>query len=139
MAYIKFFRTNRNDRSLESRREATDLGVVGEQMATRYLEDQGYVILERNYRYGKHEVDVIALDHGTLVIVEVKTRADDLLADPEDAVDHRKRGFIVRVANQYISSHHRTEDVRFDIISIVKHDDQPAIRHIKDAFNVMNY
>ena len=103
------------------------------------MEDKGYVILERNYRYGKHEVDIIALDHGILVIVEVKTRGDDGLTDPEDAVDHRKRGFIIRVANQYIHSHRRTEEVRFDIISIVMRDGQPDIRHIKDAFNVMNY
>lgn len=139
MAYVKFFRTNNCNRTVESRQEAKDLGVEGEQMAVRWLEERGYVIIERNYRYGKHEVDLIALDGGTLAVVEVKTRGDDFFTDPEDAVDHAKRGFIIRVANQYIRSHHRTEEVRFDIVSIVMRDGQPNIRHIKDAFNVMNY
>lgn len=139
MAKVKFIRNYSNSRTLESRQEAKGLGVEGEQISTRWLEDKEYVILERNYRYGKHEVDIIALDHGTLVVVEVKTRGNDVFADPEDAVDHRKRGFIIKVANQYVLSHHRTEELRFDILSIVMRDGQPDIRHIKDAFNVMNY
>ena len=139
MANVKFFRTNATPRTLESRQEAKGLGAVGEQLATCWLVDHGYAILEKNYRRGNHELDIIAMDGGELVVVEVKTRSDTLFGAPEDAVDHRKRQILVRMANQYIRSHRWQGTTRFDILSIVTRDGQPDIHHIKDAFNVMNY
>ena len=124
---------------MESRQEATELGATGEQMAARYLEDKGYVILGHNYRNRHKEVDIIALDGGTLVFVEVKTRTTDYFMQPEEAVDHQKRRNIIRVANQYIRNHKRTEPARFDVIAIVKNDNENRIKHIENAFNVMNY
>ena len=76
-------------------------------MATKYLVDQGYVILDRNYRKGHQEADIIALDNDELVIVEVKTRSGDTWFAPEEAVDHRKRRNLIRVANNYILKHQR--------------------------------
>ena len=138
MAYANFFFA-RKDRSLESRQEAKELGVTGEQIATRYLVDKGFVILENNYHNRHKEVDLIALDQGELVFVEVKTRSTDYFMQPEEAVDHQKRQNLIRVANQYIRYHKRTEPVRFDIIAIVKNDKGTRINHIKNAFNVFNY
>lgn len=139
MALLKFKFAAPKERSVESRQEAKEFGVVGEQMATRYLEDQGYVILDRNYRRGHKEVDIIALDHGELAVVEVKTRTTDTFLAPEQAVDHRKRQNIIRVANDYVRRNHRTEPVRFDIIAIVGSGADAEIRHTKNAFNIMNY
>ena len=139
MAYMKFRFAARGERSVESRRESQAYGETGEQMASRYLEDQGYVILDRHYRRGHQEVDIIALDHGELAIVEVKTRTDENVFSPEQAVDHRKRQNIIRVANDYVRSHGRTEPLRFDIIAIVGHGADAEIRHTRNAFNVMNY
>ena len=124
---------------MESRQEAKEFGVLGEQMATRYLEDQGYVILDRNYRKGHKEVDIIALDHGEIAVVEVKTRATDTFLAPEQAVDHRKRQNIIRVADNYVRRNHRSEPIRYDIITIVGSGTDAQIRHIKNAFNVMNF
>ena len=124
MAYIKVRLSTPKPRSLESRQEAKEFGVTGEQMAARYLEDQGYVILDRNYRRGHKEVDIIALDHGELAVIEVKTR---------------KRQNIIRVANNYVRRYHRTEPLRFDIIAIVGTGANAEIRHTKNAFNVFNY
>lgn len=124
---------------MESRQEAKEFGVLGEQMATRYLEDQGYVILDRNYRKGHKEVDIIALDHGEIAVVEVKTRATDTFLAPEQAVDHRKRQNIIRVADNYVRRNHRSEPIRYDIITIVGSGTDAHIRHIKNAFNVMNF
>ena len=124
---------------MESRQEAKELGVTGEQIATRYLVDKGFVILENNYHNRHKEVDLIALDQGELVFVEVKTRSTDYFMQPEEAVDHQKRQNLIRVANQYIRYHKRTEPVRFDIIAIVKNDKGTRINHIKNAFNVFNY
>ena len=124
---------------MESRQEAKELGETGEQMAARYLEEQGCVILERHYRKDHKEVDIIALDHGELAVIEVKTRTNEDYFTAEQAVDHRKRQNIIRVANNYVRRHRRTEPLRFDIIAIVGSGATAEIRHTKDAFNVMNY
>lgn len=139
MAYVKFRFAAPKERSLESRQAAKEYGVTGEQMASRYLEDQGYVILDRNYRRGHKEVDIIALDHGELAVIEVKTRASEDYFTAEQAVDHHKRQNIIRVANNYVRRYHRTEPLRFDIIAIVGHGSDAEIRHTKNAFNVMNF
>lgn len=139
MAYLKFRFAPAKERSLEDRQEAKVYGVTGEQMATRYLEDQGCIILDRNYRRGHKEVDIIALDHGELAVIEVKTRTSEDVLAAEQAVDHRKRQNIIRVANDYVRRHRRTEPLRFDIIAIVGSGAQAEIRHTKNAFNVMNY
>ena len=113
------------------------LGSDGEQMAAQYLSDIGYTIVERNYRAGKNEIDIIALDGDEMVIVEVKTRTSEALVDAEEAVNHRKRQALIHAADQYMTSHERTEQVRFDIIAIVAHQPQPELRHLKNAFNIM--
>lgn len=139
MAIVKFRFAPPKERSVESRQEAKEFGVTGEQMAARYLEDQGYVILDRNYRRGHKEVDIIALDHGELAVIEVKTRANEDYFTAEQAVDHRKRQNIIRVANNYVRRYHRTEPLRFDIIAIVGTGANAEIRHTKNAFNVFSY
>lgn len=139
MSYVKFRFAAPKERSLESRQEAKEFGVMGEQMAARYLEDNGYVILDRNYRRGHQEVDIIALDHGELAVIEVKTRTSEEYFTAEQAVDHRKRQNIICVANNYVRRYHRTEPLRFDIIAIVGHGADAEVRHTKNAFNVMNY
>lgn len=139
MALLKFRFAASKERSVESRQESKEFGVLGEQMATRYLEDQGYVILDRNYRRGHKEVDIIALDHGELAVIEVKTRTKEDYFTAEQAVDHRKRQNIIRVADNYVRRYHRTEPLRFDIIAIVGSGKDAEIRHTKSAFNVMNY
>lgn len=139
MAIVKFRFAPPKERSVESRQEAKELGETGEQMAARYLEEQGCVILDRHYRKDHKEVDIIALDHGELAVVEVKTRTNENLFAAEQAVDHHKRQNIIRVANNYVRSHHRTEPLRFDIIAIVGSGATAEIRHTKNAFNVLNY
>ena len=139
MAYVKFRFAPAKERSVESRQEAKELGETGEQIAARYLEEQGCVILDRHYRKEHKEVDIIALDHGELAVVEVKTRTSEGVFAAEQAVDHRKRQNIIRVANNYVRRYHRTEPLRFDIIAIVGSGANAEIRHTKDAFNVFNY
>jgi len=139
MAQVKFRFAPPAERSPESRRQALEFGETGEQIASRYLEEQGCVVLERHYRSAHKELDIIVLDHGEIAVVEVKTRSDDALVSPEEAVDHRKRQNIIRVANNYVRRHRRSEPLRFDIIAIVKNDKGTRINHIKNAFNVFNY
>ena len=139
MALLKFPVHLENSRTREDRQEAKSFGEQGEQMAARYLEDLGYVIVDRNYRKGHQEADIIALDHGELVFIEVKTRSNDAFFSPENAVNHQKRLNIIKVANGYAQKHQRKEPVRFDIVAIVLNDNGTEIKHIKDAYNVMAF
>lgn len=116
-----------------------EFGQTGEQMAARFLTDLGYIILEHNYRRGHLEIDLIALDGDELVIVEVKSRAYDSIFQPEEAVDHKKRQALIRLANEYVKNHNRRENVRFDIVSIVSNTNGTEIRHLKNAYNVMSF
>jgi len=116
-----------------------EFGKIGEQMTARYLTDKGYIILEHNYRRGHLEIDLIALDGDELVIVEVKSRAYDNILQPEAAVDHKKRQALIRLANEYVKSHNRKENVRFDIITVVSKEGGAEIKHLKNAYNVMSF
>lgn len=120
--------------------EHNDLGVWGEDCAASYLEEQGYVIAERDWSVGKRDLDIIALsdDRQFLVIVEVKTRRDDELTEPEEAVDAAKIRNLAVAANAYVKMNEVDLPIRFDIISIVgKGKDDKRIEHIVDAFNPM--
>lgn len=139
MALLKFHTQRTDDRTREERRKALEFGQTGEQMAARFLTDLGYIILEHNYRRGHLEIDLIALDGDELVIVEVKSRAYDSILQPEEAVDHKKRQALIRLANEYVKNHNRRENVRFDIVSIVSNTNGTEIRHLKNAYNVMSF
>ena len=139
MAQLRFRFARNDNRTADERRKALAFGKMGEEMAARYLEDQGYIIVERNYRKGHLEIDLIALDEDEIVVVEVKTRSHDVILDPEDAVGHKKRLALIRLANQYARSHGRTENIRLDIVAIVSNADNTEIKHIKNAFNVMRF
>lgn len=139
MALLKFPTHHENPRTQDERRESLEFGKMGEQMAAKYLVDQGYIILEHNYRRGHLEIDLIALDKDELVIVEVKSRAHDTILQPEDAVDHKKRLSLIRLANEYVKTHNRKENVRFDIVSIISNNNGTEIKHLKNAYNVMSF
>ena len=114
--------------------EPHELGRLGEELAVEYLIKKGYQILERNWRSGHKEVDIIALDDTTLVIVEVKTRKSDDYGYPDIAVGITKQRMLVWAADAYVRFKKLNVDVRFDIIAIVITDDEPKIEHIEDAF-----
>lgn len=95
------------------------LGAWGESEAARRLQRAGYTVLERNYRLGRREVDLIACRGSVLAFVEVKTRAGRGWGGPEHAVTARKRREIEVVATSYLLRHRRPEpDVRFDVVAI---------------------
>ena len=139
MAQVKFRFARNDSRTADSRRDALAFGKRGEEMAARYLESQGYIIIEHNYRKGHLEIDLIALDGDELVVVEVKTRSGDTVAEPEESVVHKKRLSLIRLANQYARSHGRTESIRLDVVAIVSNDNGTEFNHIKNAFNVMRF
>ena len=114
--------------------EPHDLGKLGEELAVECLINKGYRILERNWRAGHKEIDIIALDDDTLVIVEVKTRKTDDYGEPDISVGAMKQQMLIWAADAYVRYKQLDVDVRFDIISIVFKGKTPEIEHIEDAF-----
>jgi putative endonuclease len=110
------------------------LGIRGEDLAVTFLKKKGYRIRDRNYRTPLGEMDIIAEDGGTLVFVEVKTRADRSFGLPFEAVDHKKREKLRKVALYYLKNCCK-KDVpsRFDVLSI-QTGDRTEVEHIIDAF-----
>ena len=110
------------------------LGKEGEEMAAGYLEQEGYTVLDRNWRCGHKELDLVVTRDDTIVFVEVKTRTGTEWGDPEDAVTDRKIRRIVNSADAYIRLNRIDMDVRFDIISIVSEGGGFKVEHIEQAF-----
>lgn len=107
------------------------LGQDGEEKAAKYLLKQGVKILEKNYRCGYGEVDIIAKDRDTLVFVEVKTRKTSSYLSPLLAVNKRKQFQISKVALHYLLEKKIQEiPCRFDVVAVVDKD----IQWIKGAF-----
>ena len=120
--------------------EHNELGKWGEDEAALYLEDEGYVIIDRDWKIGKRDLDILALspDGKTLAVVEVKTRSGDEYQQPEEAVDGRKMRNLAMAANAYVKEHQVDKELRFDIISVVGVGHQvKCLEHLKDAFNPM--
>lgn len=110
------------------------LGIEGENIAVNHLVNAGYEIVERNYTWKKGELDIICKRDGKLVIVEVKTRNSTALGQPFMAVSLAKQRQIIHIANQYVREKSITEEVRFDIFSIVLNERNIKVDHIIDAF-----
>lgn len=111
-----------------------DLGVWGEQLAKDYLQNKGYSILQSNFRYKQFELDIIAQIGNDLVIVEVKTRQNDYLADPALMVSKSKQKGIIQAANAYIIENDLDLECRFDVITVVVNNKEHKLEHIEEAF-----
>ena len=99
-----------------------ELGKWGEQFAAKYLEKNGFEILERNWFFAKAEIDIIATKNNELIIIEVKTRNSDFFGDPQDFVSSSKIKLLVKAANEYVISNDLDIETRFDIIAVLKND-----------------
>ncbi|MBR1402034.1 MAG: YraN family protein [Prevotella sp.] len=112
-----------------------ELGKWGEQQAVDYLERKGYRILARDWKDGHRDLDLVAMDGDTLVIVEVKTRRNNVFGEPEEAVDWRKIRSLSIAASRFVRLYRINSDIRFDIVSITGDDTGHfTVNHIVDAF-----
>ena len=110
-----------------------EIGRKGESIASDYLINNGYTLLEKNYKFHRYEIDIIAKTESTIVFIEVKTRQSYNFGYPEEAVDSRKIDNILECADHYIYQTQWKGDIRFDIISILL-EPELSIDHIEDAF-----
>ncbi len=114
-----------------------DIGDFGEGAAARYLEDEGYEVIKRNFRTKSGEIDIIAEIDGCIVFVEVKTRKSSRFGEPSEYVDFRKQQRIHNAAAVYADSVNR--EMRFDVIEVFYEERRSGmevskINHIENAF-----
>jgi putative endonuclease len=114
--------------------ENHELGKNGELIASAFLKNKGYSVLEINWRKGPLEIDLIAKKGNTLVIIEVKTRSSNYFGEPEEFVTRAKQKTLIRAANLYILENNIDLETRFDIVSVVISGEQHRVHHIEDAF-----
>lgn len=111
-------------------------GDWGEELASRYLQKQGFEILERNWRYSRAEVDIIARHRGLLIFVEVKQRKNTDFGYPESFVSEKQQQLLAEAAAVFCDAMAYEGEIRFDVISIIGQPAQegPDLHHLKDAF-----
>lgn len=115
--------------------EHHELGRYGEMLAGAYLENKGYHILQRNWKYGRAEIDLITAWEGKIIFVEVKTRRSVEHGEPEDFVNWKKEKQLELASLAYIERCNHQGEIRFDIIAIVfENKELYKINHIEDAF-----
>ncbi|MDE5662080.1 MAG: YraN family protein [Muribaculaceae bacterium] len=110
-----------------------DIGRWGEDLAAERLGALGFTVLDRNWRMGHLEIDIVARKDDVLVVAEVKTRSDGFV-DPLEAVDRRKIMAMVRAAEAYTKSSNIALDVRFDLFAVTGTPDDYVLEHVPDAF-----
>ncbi len=114
--------------------EHNELGKLGEELAVTYLVKNGYTIKERNWRFQKAEVDIIAQKDTILAVVEVKTRSTDFYGNPQDFIPPKKIKLLLMAMDEYVTKNDLDVEVRFDVIGIVNNNNQRKIEHFEDAF-----
>ncbi len=114
--------------------EHNDLGKKGEEKAIEYLESKSFTIIEKNWRSGNKEIDIIASNKDFLIIVEVKSRTYNFIEHPNSAVTRSKQKLIISATNTYVNKFEIDNEVRFDIISVIFKGTSYKIEHIEDAF-----
>lgn len=112
-------------------------GRQGENIALDYLKNEGYLIVERNYRCHLGEMDIIAKEGDTLVFVEVKSRRSRNFGAPQEAVGTKKQRKLSMIALFYLQEQRAPEvNARFDIIAVHIGSGKPHVELIRDAFDL---
>jgi putative endonuclease len=118
--------------------DKNELAKRGEDLAAKILEEEGYKIIERNYRFSHGEIDIIAIDpqNDLTVFVEVKARQNLEFGPPEYAITKNKQKQIRKMAELYLYDKELKElDCRFDVFAILFEDlNNPQVNHYKNAF-----
>ncbi len=111
-----------------------DIGKKGEDLAAKFLEEKGFEIIDRNYRWKRYEIDLIVKNEPFLIFVEVKTKTNTTYGLPEDDVTPRKAAQVIAAAEEYVYETGWKKEIRFDIVAIVIKGEKVEIEHIVDGF-----
>ena len=114
------------------------IGRKGEDIACRFLEGKGHRILERNFRSGHLEIDIISQDSLGIHFVEVKTRRESIQAPPQENVDGKKQHRITKAAGAFLKSGKGQafgcRDCQFDIVAVTLIDEHVRIEYFPQAY-----
>lgn len=114
--------------------EKQERGALGEQAAVDYLRKQGFMIVERNYRIGRSEIDIVASRYDELHFVEVKTRKAGSMIAPEEAINERKLRALRRAASAYMAQHRSPLEPRFSLVAVDMIGERvESLRFVEDA------
>jgi len=113
------------------------LGELGERIAERWLRRHGWSVVNRRFRNGHRDIDLVVERDGTVAFVEVKARNGSEFGGPVAAVNWRKQKELTKSAHVWIDRHGRPPDqYRFDVVGVLVNGDRVRIRHVPDAFTI---
>lgn len=115
-----------------------EIGAFGEEFTVKYLKKQGYKILERNFHSRFGEIDVIAVKKGVVAFVEVKTRGENAIYSPREAVDFYKQQKCVKTAQMYLVNNDVELQPRFDVSEIVLEKREDSKLKVKEHNYIEN-
>jgi putative endonuclease len=111
------------------------LGELGERIAERWLRERGWRVVQRRFRNGHRDIDLVVQREGLVAFVEVKARNGDRFGDPVAAVNWRKQMELGRSARVWISRHGRRDEAyRFDVVGVLVNGTSVRVRHVEGAF-----
>jgi putative endonuclease len=114
-------------------------GELGERIAERWLRRQGWRVVQRRFRVGHRDIDLVVERAGTIAFVEVKARRGLQFGDPVEAVTFTKQRELARSATAWIGRHGRPqESYRFDVVGVLVEGQRVRVRHIPNAFSLRN-
>lgn len=114
-----------------------EFGRKSEALAEEYLKRKGFEILQRNYRYGHKEIDLIGKQGNTIVFIEVKAGRSKSFGAPQHRVNQKKQKNLIDAANDFIQKTEIADcDFRFDVLAISYEKGEASIDHIENAFMV---
>src|ERR1041384_6196331 len=112
-------------------------GELGERIAERWLRRNGWRLVQRRFRSGHRDIDLIVERDGTVAVVEVKARRGVRFGDPVEAVNWSKQKELARSASVWIDRHGRPSDsYRFDVVGVLVDGNRVRVRHIANAFSL---
>ena len=112
-------------------------GELGERIAERWLRRQGWRVVQRRFRNGRRDIDLVVEREGTVAFVEVKARRGELFGGPVEAVNWQKQKELVRSAHVWIDRHGReSESYRFDVVGVLVNGERVRVRHVPNAFGL---
>jgi len=112
-------------------------GVLGERIAERWLRRTGWRVVQRRFRSGRRDIDLVMEREGLIAFVEVKARRGDRFGQPVEAVNWRKQKELAKSAQVWIDRHGRPEEsYRFDVVGVLMQGDRVRVRHVEDAFKL---
>lgn len=110
------------------------IGKLGESLASTHLIGRGFKILDKNWRFGKKEIDIIAEYQDFIIFIEVKTREEDFPGRIEEYLNRNKQRNIISAAGEYLRQYEIEKEARFDVITIILQGGVHEINHIEAAF-----